>query len=78
VTLLSLSADTVTIEVAARQSTQNFHVFLMVLLRSMEIHGHRLVKQENYSAKRKTGLLVETFLYVPSTLAYLPKSHLLV
>ena len=37
-----------------------------------------MVKQENYSPKRKTGLLVETFLYVPLTLAYLPKSHLVV
>src|SRR5437763_15791969 len=48
----------------------------MVLLWSVEIHGQRLVKQENYSAKRKIGFLVETFLYVPSKTAYLPKLHL--
>jgi len=32
-----------------------------MLVRSIEIQGHRLVKQENYSPKRKTDLLVETF-----------------
>jgi hypothetical protein len=52
VTLLLLSAHTVTIEAAAKLSAQNFNGFLMVLLRSIEIHGHRLVKQENYRAKR--------------------------
>jgi hypothetical protein len=36
----------------------------------IEIHGHRLVKQENYSARRKIGLLVQTLLYMPSKLKF--------
>src|SRR4029077_17545865 len=77
-TLLSLSPRAVTIEAPAKHSAQIFHASCMMLLRSIEIQGHRLVKQENYSAKRKTGLLVETFLYARSTLAYLPKSRLVI
>jgi hypothetical protein len=49
----------VTIETAANHNTQIFHVSLMMLSRRIEIHGHRLVKQENYSAKQKTGSLVD-------------------
>ena len=60
-TLVSLSACVVTNEAVARHSTQIFHVLCIMLLRSIEIQGHRLVKQENYSPKRKTDLLVETF-----------------
>ena len=72
-TLLFLSARAVTIETAARHSAQTFHVFCMMLLRSIQIQGHRLVKQENYSAKRKTGLLVETqILNSPAGVAQVP------
>ena len=72
-TLLFLSARAVTIETAARHSAQTFHVFCMMLLRSIEIQGHRLVRQENYSAKRKTGLLVETqILNSPAGVAQVP------
>jgi hypothetical protein len=46
VTLLSLSACVVTNEAAARHSTQIFHVLCMMLLGSIEIHRHRLVKQK--------------------------------
>ena len=45
-TLLSLPARTVTIEVAARQSAHIFQVFLMTVLRTVEIHEARELQNE--------------------------------
>lgn len=49
-------------EATAKHSAQTFRVFLMMLLRSIELPGHRLAKQEDYSAKTEDWFARRNFL----------------